>query len=510
MEKEKLNFTEEENLGARKYSSRGVSSLAKFTSANGNVYGTLALDTRRATDDATQELPVAVRVAHNGKTIYLRIGKKYTMQEWLDLCECEKLGRNKKASERKELKTLMQKVENQVNQLVSEENFSLRRLQELHQGKVNDDCTIYSVWDSIIAAKREKESPGPARCNKDVRRRFERDMGPNVEFTDIDKSFVDKWVKKMKENKLSLTTIGISLRTFRAIVNVCIGRRLIKGNTKEMFKETGYNRSESRKAEYLEVPTMRMLYDFWEKDEAKDENGKELFFPKEKHAIFRDLGLFMFMYLGDGQNLADTLRLTYDDWFFATHGKQLRFFRHKTQERNASASEVIFPVTAELQKIIDKYGNEPKLGVRVFPIMSETITADQEIWVIQRYNRYIREHMAKVAELVGMEQRPTSTWARHSFATNLNNSGNVPYKYITNSMGHSSNGDITSNYIGAYPLKKMLEYNAYLLDENGGKKDNEELLERLKGLSEAERQAILNALLQNQVSSNEKVKTDIK
>lgn len=77
-------------------------------------------------------------------------------------------------------------------------------------------------------------------------------------------------------------------------------------------------------------------------------------------------------------------------------------------------------------------------------------------------------------------------------------------------MGHSSNGDITSNYIGAYPLKKMLEYNAYLLDENGGKKDNEELLERLKGLSEAERQAILNALLQNQISSNKKVKTDIK
>ena len=59
-------------------------------------------------------------------------------------------------------------------------------------------------------------------------------------------------------------------------------------------------------------------------------------------------------------------------------------------------------------------------------------------------------------------------------------------------------------------MKKMLEYNAYLLDENGGKKDSEELLERLKGLSEAERQAILNALLQNQVSSNEKVKTDIK
>lgn len=505
-----MNFTEEEKLGARKYSSRGISSLAKFNSANGNVYGTLALDTRRSTDDATQELPVAVRVAHNGKTVYLRIGKKYTMEEWLELCECEKQGRNKKASERKELKTLMQKVENQVNLLVSEGNFSLRRLQELHQGKVDSESTIYSIWDSIIASKREQDKSGTARCNEDVRRRFERDMGSKVEFADINKSFVDKWVKKMKENKLSLTTIGITLRTFRAIVNICIDRGFIKGNTKGMFKDTGYNKSCSRKYEFLDVPTMRRLYDFWEKNEAKDENGKELFFPKEKHAVFRDLGLFLFMYLGDGQNLADTLRLTYDEWYFATHGKQLRFLRHKTQDRNESASEVIFPITTELRKIIAKYGNEPKLGESVFPIMSQQITADQEVWVIQRYNRYIREHMTKVSELIGIEQKPTSTWARHSFATNLNNSGKVPYKYISDSMGHSSGGDITSNYIGAYPLDKMLEYNAYLLDENGGKKSNENLLDQLKGLSEAERQAILNALLQSQVSSNENVKSDVK
>ena len=134
MKKEKMNFTDEVKFGTRKYSCRGISSLAKFTSANGNVYGTLALDTRRATDDDTQELPVAVRVAYDGKTVYLRIGKKYTMGEWLELCECEKQGRNKKAAERKDLKNLMQKVENQINQLIAEDSFSLRRIQELHQG----------------------------------------------------------------------------------------------------------------------------------------------------------------------------------------------------------------------------------------------------------------------------------------------------------------------------------------------------------------------------------------
>lgn len=40
-----------------------------------------------------------------------------------------------------------------------------------------------------------------------------------------------------------------------------------------------------------------------------------------------------------------------------------------------------------------------------------------------------------------MEQRPSPTWTRHSFATNLNNTGHVPYKYISDSMGHSSSSD---------------------------------------------------------------------
>lgn len=57
----------------RSYSNRGDSSLAKFISSNGQVYGTLTLDTRRQLDDGCY--PVAVRVAFDGKSKYLRIGK---------------------------------------------------------------------------------------------------------------------------------------------------------------------------------------------------------------------------------------------------------------------------------------------------------------------------------------------------------------------------------------------------------------------------------------------------
>ncbi|MDY3104925.1 MAG: site-specific integrase [Prevotella sp.] len=473
--------------------SRGDKCLAKFTSSNGSVFGSLTLDIRKAAEDYSQELPVAVRVSYDSQKVFLRFGIKYTMSDWVNLCDYEKSGRRVKQTERSDLKELLAGVELMTNQLIAEGNFSLRRLKGRFQGKRDDTYTIYSIWDEYLQTKRKEGKAGSARCSGDVKSRFIKDMGESVALTDIDRNFVQRWVRSMKKGGLSTTTIAIDLRTFRTIVNIAIERGLINGNTKEMFKDTGYNKVCSRKHEFLDVATMRKLYNFWEADKAVDADGKELFFPKEKHAIFRDLGLFLFMYLGDGQNLADTLRLTYDGWYFATHGKQLRFLRHKTRDRNESASEVIFPVTPELQKIIDKYGNKPEQGKRVFPIMSEFITPEKEVWVIQRYNRYIREHMAKIAELLGMEQCPTATWARHSFATNLNNSGAVPYKYISDSMGHSGNGDITSNYIGAYPLEKMLEYNWYLLNDK--KQDGKEaLIVLLKNMTVEERKQLLDSL----------------
>lgn len=493
-----LNSRVQSPSGNRKYSSRGDNSLDKFISSNGQIYGTLTLDTRRELSDGL--FPVAIRVAFNGKNLYLRIGDRYTSEDWTALCECEKQARNKKAAERKKLKDRMDKVLAMVEELLEKNCFSLNQLKSLFQGKSEEEIpnSIYKIWEDYIDTKRQLGKVGSARTGKDIYKRFVKYMGNNVSFEDINHHFLLKWIALMKKDGLSSTSCAISLRTFRTIVNICITEGFVIGNTKDMFKDTDYNKSGSRKHEFLDVDAMRELYKFWEKEDIADEDGKQLFYPKRKYAIFRDLGLFLFMYLGDGQNLADTLRLTYDEWYFATHGKQMRFYRNKTKDRNESASEVIFPVTEEMQKILNKYANEPKPGARVFPIMKEFITPEQEFQVIQRYNKYIRKHMAIVSDLMGMEQRPSSTWAHHSFATNLNNSGKVPYKYISDSMGHSSSGDITSNYIGAYPLKKMLEFNWYLLHDASESAnphaDKQELISILKSMSEEERRELLASI----------------
>ena len=369
MKLEKNKAIKDQNLASNATSkgSRGEKCLAKFTSSNGSVFGSLILDIRKA-GDYSQPLPVAVRIAYEGKKAFLRVGEKYTMEEWIQLCDYEKAGRRIQLAERNELKALMDKVKELTNQLISEGTFSIKRLQDRYQGKKDDTTSIYRIWDEYLQEKIDSGKAGTARVGKDVRNRFVKDNGEHVEFSDIDSSFIQKWTETMKKDELSVTYIGIVLRTFRTIVNIAINRNLINGSTKEMFKDSGYNKKTSRKHEFLDVTTMSQLYDFWEKNEAKDDKGRELYPPKAKYALFRDLGLFLFMYLGDGQNLADTLRLEYDGWYFATHGKQLRFLRHKTRDRNEDASEVIFPVTPEIKKILDKYANEPKQGIVYSPL----------------------------------------------------------------------------------------------------------------------------------------------
>lgn len=73
--------------------------------------------------------------------------------------------------------------------------------------------------------------------------------------------------------------------------------------------------------------------------------------------------------------------------------------------------------------------------------------------------------MAKVATMIGWDVAPSSTYARHSFATNLSRQ-KIPMDYISFAMGHSigNRGQITKRYISPYPIEEQMEYNSYLLD----------------------------------------------
>ena len=102
-----------------------------------------------------------------------------------------------------------------------------------------------------------------------------------------------------------------------------------------------------------------------------------------------------------------------------------------------------------------------------------------------------RTAIRRLVKSMGWEVQPSCTWCRHSFATNLTHAG-VSHNYISESMGHSVDSNITNLYIDAFPLSQQMEFNSRLLKLN----DDADILEELKGLTPEQLKALI-AMVKN-------------
>ena len=148
MPKKKFMFTESADLANFNYK---------------GVYVSLTIDIRKwavtKRDDAghptehdqAQLLPIVLRVTKESKRLYLPVGEKCTWNEWLEMCKHEQSTRVRADSEkRSNLKKHIANIKPLVYELVDEGTFSLSRMKDRYNGIVDNNVTIYSVWDEII------------------------------------------------------------------------------------------------------------------------------------------------------------------------------------------------------------------------------------------------------------------------------------------------------------------------------------------------------------------------
>lgn len=414
------------------------------------------------------QLPVCVRVILQKEIKYLATGHRCGIERFQEMCEeqfnADNYGSRKSTykKEREEIIAVLDRVKCMISELAKDDKFNLQALQDKFNGRQDKSATLNAVWADVVASKSDDGKIGTAQSYESALRRFSQDMGARVCLDRISNAFILDWRKKMLKD-INPTTAGIYLRTMRAVVNVCIEKGLMKGSSKDLFKNAKLSDTNQRTGEFLDADTMQRLYDLWLSDEAKDAKGKELFAPREKRAIFRDLGYFLFSYLGNGLNVADMANLTYNEHYQSSGGKEFLFFRQKTSARTGKRSVVIIPIDLQpMQTILDRLANHPVAGGYVFPIHKggESDTTKDEH--VHKTNANIRKALAKLAPLAGLDVQPTAAWARHSFATNLSNAG-VPIKYIDSSMGHADGKDVINFYLGGYPHDKRVEYNSHLL-----------------------------------------------
>ena len=177
------------------------------------------------------------------------------------------------------------------------------------------------------------------------------------------------------------------------------------------------------------------------------------------------LGLFLFSYLGNGANVNDLLRLTYNADWYNSNGRLLTFIRHKTAEK--SPIKVRIPVTKYLKPILDYLTDEPQRNAPLLPWFLDGCALDDEEKLLKRItyiNNYASRRLRYECKVLGLREDVSMTFARHTFITVLNHCG-CNFSMIEMAAGHVLPG-VSGHYIGNAPIEKLFEMNENLILEN--------------------------------------------
>lgn len=451
----------------------------------GSCFLSLTLDTRK--EKKEKECPVCIRITINRESYYYRLGMKCNRIYFSEIDKATGKGRiaKEQTGERlfdtkNELIKSFDAVLKSIKELNNKSALTMDAIKTMLTGKTKN-ATLMDVWENVMKSK----SAGTAASYHTAKQSFIKHMGERKSFPDISVSLVDKWVNKMADAGTSKTTIGIYLRAFRVIVKECINKGYIKEANYPFGKDNNLvsiPKGTSRKRHYLTKEQMTELYNFFLKKEFPESWNKEY-----TDKVYQSLGLFLIQYLCNGFNLSDAARLQYNSYYFESKGKSLMFCRHKTEDRSDD-SEVIIPIIPQLQTILDKIAAPVERGEYVFPYILEGETDEvKRRKKIANENSNIKDRVEKVCEILGWDVKPSCTWCRHSFATNLSYAG-VPIKYISESMGHSTKGNVTASYIANFPHERQMEFNSKLLID-----EKQDIRSELNQMSIEELRAMLTA-----------------
>lgn len=399
--------------------------------AKNGVTVTLFYDARKTNSNG--ESPIKVRVTFRRKSVYVKTGKFVTPEQWAKL----PTGRsNDFLRIRKDIEETFNHVRDVVDEVGVDFTFDLfnARMRRGIQQSLND------LLNAKINALNAEDRVGSAAAYKGALYRIEQFSKKPIMLNDITPDWLRRLERRLLADKTSRTTIAITMRHIRAILNDA--RRL--GLMTEIQYPFGRGKYEIQEGEGRKLAlTLEQIGEI-----ARYDDGSE---ATSKHRDY-----WLFLYLCNGVNVADFATLKYGDIV----GRDICFVRKKTANTTRTRKEIRVVITDKMQEIIDRWGSKPvRADNYIFEYLDGSEDALRQSKKIKFLTKNINNHMGKIGKKLGIGNISTYT-ARHSFATVLKRAG-ASIAYISESLGHSDL-KTTEHYLASFEREER-EKNAELL-----------------------------------------------
>lgn len=367
------------------------------------------LDTRTVNKKGTY--PVKIKVYFQGKPKYYPTGICMSTKEELE----EVL--ESKSKKNIEIQDIIHKefnrISKNINILVERGTFSFSNLNNM-LGK-NIGGTLNEMISAKIKELENEEKFGTSAFYKGTLSLLKRYIKHDVPIKEVTVEWLNG-LEKFILKTANQTTVAMNMRNIRATMNIAKQVGVIResdypfGRGKYQIKES------SGKKKALNKKQLKAIAEYSDGSMTTE--------------FYRDLWLFI--YFCNGLNVADLISLKFSD----IQNGEISFIRKKTKDRTRDVKRIYAAITPEMYSIINKWGNDPKKSIYIFPFLKPGDSAWEHEKKKKNLTKLIKKRMKMIGEKLNLGKITTYV-ARHTYATVLRNEG-VPISIISPMLGHSS------------------------------------------------------------------------
>ena len=375
---------------------------------NGVVVSVL-LDTRTVNKEGTY--PVKIKVYFQGKPKYYPTGICMSTNEELEEVLESKSKKNIEIQDiiGKELSRILKNVDI----LVERGTFSFSNLNNM-LGK-NIGGTLNEMISAKIKELENEEKFGTSAFYKGTLSLLKRYMKHDVPINEVTVEWLNG-LEKFILKTANQTTVAMNMRNIRATMNIAKQVGVIRESDYPFGRGKYQIKEGSGKKKALNKKQLKAIAEYSDGSMTTE--------------FYRDLWLFI--YFCNGLNVADLISLKFSD----IQNGEISFIRKKTKDRTRDVKRIYAAITPEMYSIINKWGNDPKKSVYIFPFLKPGDSAWEHEKKKKNLTKLINKRMKMIGEKLNLGKITTYV-ARHTYATVLRNEG-VPISIISPMLGHSS------------------------------------------------------------------------